>query len=94
MTRPKIHYIGDPCCNSKGRSPLLADSIYDVTCQGCIAAFHGKKLGGRPPKNETKGVTVAVNLSPKAYDKLQSIPSGDRSGWVSELIEKSNEKVR
>jgi hypothetical protein len=89
MPTNKIHYSGKQSCNNQGFSPLLSSNIEKVTCQGCLNQYHQKNLGGRPPKGEAATHKVAFSISPSAYEKLQKVPSGDRSDFVSKLIENS-----
>ena len=85
----KIHYCGEKACNNQGFFPRLASDIKEVTCQGCLNQYYRKNLGGRPPKAEKPTYKVAFSVSPSAYEILQNISSGDRSKFVSKLIEQS-----
>ena len=89
MPTNKIHYAGKRSCNSQGFYPNLSSDIADVTCQGCINQYYRQNLGGRAPKAETLVHKTAFSLSQSAYEKLQNIPKGDRSSFVSKLIEDS-----
>ena len=89
MPTNKIHYSGKQSCNNQGFFPHTSSKIEEVTCQGCLNQYHRKNLGGRPPKAESATYKVAFSVSPSAYEKLQNIPSGDRSNFVSRLIEES-----
>lgn len=89
MPTSKIHYSGKQSCNNQGFSPHLSSNIEEVTCQGCLNQYYRKNLGGRPPKAESATYKVAFSISPSAYKILQKVPSGDRSDFVSKLIEES-----
>lgn len=89
MPTNKIHYSGKSC-NNQGFSPRLSNDIKEVTCQGCLNQYYRKNLGGRPPKAEKPTYKAAFSLSPIAYEILQNIPTGDRSEFVSKLIEESD----
>lgn len=89
MPTNKIHYSGKQSCNNQGFFPHLSSNIEEVTCRGCINQYYRKNLGGRPPKAESATYKVAFSLSPSAYEKLQKVPNGNRSEFVSRLIENS-----
>ena len=93
MPTNKIHYAGKQACNNQGFSPHLSKNIEEVTCQGCLNQYYRKNLGGRPPKAEKPTYKAAFSISPIAYEILQKVPTGDRSEFVSKLIEESNNEL-
>ena len=85
----KIHYQTKPGHNACGlaRGAEMSPDLSQVTCKSCLHTVAGRKFG-RPQKKEGKPTKkVSITLSDKAYQKYQDIPKGDRSEWVSKLIE-------
>ena len=86
----KIHYQPPTsqydACGLARDYALLTTNIEEVTCQSCLNTVTGKKAG-RPPKHKSKVHKTAFALSPKAFERLQSVEN--KSEFVSNLIENS-----
>ena len=88
----KIHYLhpvlGHHACGMARSYSEATNDISKVTCGACLNTITGKNRGGRPPKNPDGAIRkIAFSISDKAFQRLQQIPKGKRSDFVSRLIE-------